>query len=72
LLMLIPGFAAIGNDTSVNNLLPSNALLNLATGFVIVFALGGLLILLTYLMAAFTAKKQALHDMMAKTLVLKK
>jgi uncharacterized RDD family membrane protein YckC len=34
--------------------------------------LGGLLLVVAYIMAAFTAKKQALHDMMAKTLVLKK
>jgi uncharacterized RDD family membrane protein YckC len=34
--------------------------------------LGSLLLLVAYVMAAFTAKKQALHDMMAKTLVLKK
>ncbi|MFN3267520.1 MAG: RDD family protein [Deinococcales bacterium] len=34
--------------------------------------LGGLLILAAYVMAAFTAKKQALHDILAKTLVLKK
>lgn len=31
-----------------------------------------LLLLVTYLMAAFTAKKQALHDLIARTLVLKK
>ena len=33
--------------------------------------LSGLILMVGYLMAAFTEKKQALHDIIAKTLVLK-
>ncbi len=38
----------------------------------LILTFGGLVLIITYVMAAFTAKKQALHDLMAKTLVLKK
>ncbi len=38
----------------------------------LILTFGGLVLIIAYVMAAFTAKKQALHDLMAKTLVLKK
>jgi uncharacterized RDD family membrane protein YckC len=38
----------------------------------IILTLGTLVLIVAYVMAAFTAKKQALHDLIAKTLVLKK
>ena len=38
----------------------------------LILTLGGLVLIISYVMAAFTAKKQALHDLIAKTLVLKK
>jgi uncharacterized RDD family membrane protein YckC len=72
LLALIPAVAALNNDNSVNNLLPSDGILNLLGSLMVIVSLGSLMIVLSYLAAAFTAKKQAVHDMVAKTLVLKK
>lgn len=42
-----------------------------AGGFLLLFFVGLLIFAVPFLMAAFTARKQALHDIMAKTLVIK-
>ena len=43
-----------------------------ATGRYFSKIISGIILLIGYIMAAFTEKKQALHDIIAKTLVLKK
>ena len=43
-----------------------------ATGRYFAKQLSTIILLIGYIMAAFTEKKQALHDMMAGTLVIKK
>ncbi|MEM7769443.1 MAG: RDD family protein [Cyanobacteria bacterium P01_E01_bin.6] len=43
-----------------------------ATGRYFAKILSGLILLIGYIMAAFTERKQALHDMLASTLVVKK
>ncbi len=62
------GVAALASVLSLNSTNAANALAPLVGGA----SLALLLLLATYLMAAFTAKKQALHDLIARTLVLKK
>jgi uncharacterized RDD family membrane protein YckC len=43
-----------------------------ATGRYFAKILSALILLIGYIIAAFTARKQALHDMLASTLVLKR
>jgi uncharacterized RDD family membrane protein YckC len=63
--VLLIGVAALGAFLSSGN---ADGLMSLVGGAILAM----LLLLITYIMAAFTAKKQALHDFIAKTVVLKK
>jgi uncharacterized RDD family membrane protein YckC len=62
---LLIGVAALGSFLSSGN---ADGLSTLVGGALLALVL----LLATYVMAAFTPKKQALHDLIAKTLVLKK
>lgn len=53
-------------DLNGNRITPTTAIIRFVGRIV-----SGMIMLIGYIMAAFTAKKQALHDMIASTLVLK-
>jgi uncharacterized RDD family membrane protein YckC len=74
LLSIVPAITALtANSVSENTSTSGLEFVgNLFGTLGLIFTIGGLALLVSYVMAGFTAKKQALHDIIAKTLVLKK